>query len=226
MTKTGWIIFVAVCVLLLGGLVWNSSNDRVDVTDVNADSLIAASDNNGQIADRVYGNRDAKVTLVEYGDYQCPGCGSIYPAIKELKTTHKDDLAFVFRNFPLSQAHPNARAAAAAAEAAGKQNKFWEMHDLIYTNQNEWSRASAEERGNYFEGWARDLGLNIDQFNEDIASSSVSRKIRFDTALAGKQNVTQTPTFFLNGRKLSDDEWKNKEALSGAIETAIKESKK
>src|SRR5699024_4048070 len=98
-------------------------------------SIIAASDKNGHIADHVRGNPDAKVVLVEYGDYQCPGCAGIAPALNTIADRYSEDLAFVFRNFPLSSIHPNAKVAAATAEAAGLQGKFWEMHDKLYQEQ-------------------------------------------------------------------------------------------
>lgn len=202
MNRKTWIIFIVICVALVGGLVWMSQQNKTDVSSVNVSELQPASEASGNIAERVYGNRDAKVVLMEYGDYQCPGCGSAAPVLKEISEKYKDNLAFVFRNFPLTSIHPNARAAAAAAEAAGEQNKFWEMHDLLYTNQDAWSELGGSERNDQFTTYAESLGLNIDQWNEAVSSPDVSAKINFDAALGKKAGVSGTPAIYLNGEKI------------------------
>ena len=136
MTGKTWIIFVAVVVVLFGGLIIWSQKDKLDVAKVNTSKIQPATVQSGNIADHVFGNKNAKVVLIEYGDYQCPGCGSVYPTVKTVTEKYKDNLAFVFRNFPLTNIHPNARAAAAAAETAGLMGKYWEMHDILYENQS------------------------------------------------------------------------------------------
>jgi len=224
-TKTRWIVFAIACLILLGFLVVNSKRDEVDVSKIDPSVLITE----GNAADQVYGNKQAKVVLIEYGDFQCPGCGGAFPGLKTIKETYKDQMAFTFRHFPLTSIHPNALAAASTAAAAAKQGKFWEMHDKLYENQTSWQNLSAEQRGNVFKGYAEQLGLNIDQFNTDLTSKEVSEKIAFDRAIAGKLNVTSTPTLYLGKEKLSEEVvsdliQKDGKLLRDKIEAAIKEA--
>ena len=204
MNKTGWIIFSAVTVVILGGLVaWTRiANPPIDVSGVENNSVIAASDASGSIADHVKKGKNGTVTLVEYGDYQCPSCGSAFPGLQQLLEDRGDDLTFIFRNFPLTTMHPNARAAASAAEAAGLQGKYWEMHDILYKNQDEWSSLDTKQRTTVFTNYAETLKLDADTFTTDMASSAVSKKIAFDMAMGKKENIEGTPTFYLNGNVL------------------------
>lgn len=206
MNKVGWIIFGVAIVGLLGGLIAYSrlSNPSADVSSVDTNSIIAASDQNGQIADHVFGNTDSKVVLVEYGDFQCPSCGGAHPQIKEVTEEYKDKVLFIFRNFPLTTIHPNARAAAGAVEAAGLQGKYWEMHNIVFENQGEWESLSGTQRTDKFTSYAVDLGLNKDTFLKDIAGSNVNQKISFDQALGKKLSVSATPSFYLNGKALDE----------------------
>ena len=222
MNRVGWIIFTAVVVLILGGLVvWaRIANPPIDLTGVENNSVVAASEQNGNIGDHVKGNDKNKVILVEYGDYQCPSCQGAFPNINELMEEYGDDIQFVFRNFPLTAIHPNARAAAAAAEAAGIQGKFWEMHDLLYQSPNDWQNLDSSKRLEVFTSYAAGLELDTDKFKTDFAGSSVSRKINFDMALGKSAGTSATPTFFLNGEKL--DETTSSGIVQGDL-TAIKE---
>lgn len=209
MDKKAWIIFSVIVVALLGGLVYLSSKNKVDVSNVNADQLFTASDQNGAIADHIFGKKDSKVVLVEYGDFQCPGCGGAHTQVKAISEEYKDRIAFVFRNFPLTSIHPNARAAAAAVEAAGLQGKYWEMHNVVYENQNNWKDASATERDAIFTQYAVEAGVDKDRFVKDLASPSITKKIAFDQALGKKINVSGTPTFYLNGTLVDGDTTNN-----------------
>lgn len=206
MNKIGWIIFSVVVVLVLGGLVaWTRiANPPIDLTGVENNSVVAASDQNGNIADHTKGSENNKILLIEYGDYQCPSCGDAYPNVNTLMEEYGDDVTLVFRNFPLTAIHPNARAAAAVAEAAGLQGKFWEMHDKLYVSQNDWSGLDASKRTTVFNSYAQDLGLDMDKFNADVAGKEAGQKINFDMALGKSVDVAATPTFFLNGKKLDD----------------------
>jgi protein-disulfide isomerase len=203
--KKAWIIFSVIVVALLGGLIYLSSKNKVDVSNVNTDQIFAASEQNGNIADHVFGKKDSKVVLVEYGDFQCPGCAGAHPQIKALSEEYKDRIAFVFRNFPLTTIHPNARAAAAATEAAGLQGKYWEMHNTVYENQDNWKDASTTERDAFFTQYAVEAGVNKDTFVKDLTSTSITKKIAFDQALGKKINVSGTPTFYLNGTLVDGD---------------------
>lgn len=207
--------------LVLGSLVFFSNRNRIDVSDVDTNTIQAASTRSGDIADHVFGKSDSKVVLIEYGDFQCPGCGSAHPTVKKLAEKYKDQLAFVFRNFPITSKHPNARAAAAATEAAGKQGKYWEMHDKIFESQSSWGNLGATERTKFFTDYAQELGLNTNTFATDLTSEMVNQKISFDQAVGKKAGADATPTFILNGKKL-DNEWANEAQFEEVILNTLK----
>ena len=142
-----------------------------------------------------------------------------WPKAEALAKKYKDHVRLIFRNFPIASSHPNARAAAAVAEAAGLQGKFWEMNELLYANQDAWKNANATERDNIFKSYAEQLKLNIDQYKTDIASNRVKNKIDFDMALGRKHGVAATPTFYINGKNTEMDS-------SGSIESSVKEALK
>ncbi|HEU4715870.1 MAG TPA: thioredoxin domain-containing protein [Candidatus Saccharimonadales bacterium] len=223
MSKKAWIIFAAACIVLLGGLIYISSKDKVDVSKLNTSDMIAASKQSGDIADHVFGNKDSKVIFIEYGDFQCPGCGSAYPIVKNITEKYKDQVAFVFRNFPLTNLHPNAKAAAAAAEAAGLQGKYWEMHDALYENQSSWKDLQADQRTDFFAGYANNFGLDVAKFKTDMASAKVTQKINFDIALGKKDKVSATPTLLLDGKPVAQDTWSEAAKLDKAFADVLKE---
>lgn len=144
--------------------------------------------------DHAEGPADAPVTLVEYGDYQCPYCGAAYPVVKRLQKMLGKKLRFVFRNFPLTQAHPYALIAAETAEAAALQSKFWEMHDLLFEQQ-------AVLEPDIIPAWAKRLGLDLEKLGNDIAHSVVEERIREDRQSGIRSGVNGTPTFFVNGAR-------------------------
>ena len=223
MGKVKWIIFAAVIILLLGGLIVYSrlnSEKTADIGNVNANSVIAANDNNGQIGDHVFNNTESPIVLVEYGDFQCPGCKAANPNVMALLDTYGDKISFVFRNFPLTSIHPNARAAAAAAEAAGLQGKYWEMHDYLYVEQDAWGNLDARQRTDTFKRYAASLGLDVAQFETDLASANVNKKISFDQTLGTNAGVNSTPTFMLNGEMLPEG------AANGLLQGDLTEIKK
>lgn len=207
MNKVGWIIFSVAVVVVLGGLIaWaRIANPPVDISGFNNATIVAAAEQNGNIADHAKGNPDNKIILVEYGDYQCPSCGAAYPNLNTLLGEYDKDITFVFRNFPLTSIHPNALVAAATAEAAGLQGKFWEMHDKLYENKDDWSNANTSQRTTIFNGYASAIGLDSAKFTEDLTSASVKQKINFDIALGKSVGTSATPTFYLNGEKLDDE---------------------
>lgn len=220
MTRTRWIIFALLCLGVLGLIIATNKKDNGSNWSGDASKVISA----GPIADHVFGSAAQKVTLIEYGDYQCPGCESVYPAIKEITDKYKDKLTFVFRNMPLTNLHPNALAAATAAEAAGMQGKYYEYHDLLYDNQDAWKDAPASGRTSTFEGYAKQLGLDVNKFKSDLSSSQVSDKINRDRATAKTFDVTSTPTVILNGQKVPQDTVFDKGKLSQAIEDELKKA--
>jgi len=215
MNKTKWIIF-AVVVVAIFGLVIFFNRDNTPKYQGDTNKIITSG-----IADHVLGPKDQKVTLIEYGDYECPGCGSMYATIKGLTDAHSDHLTFIFRNFPLTNIHPNALAAATAAEAAGLQGKYFEMHDKLYENQQSWANASVSDREAIFTGYAADLGLNTDQFKKDLASDSVASKISRDRSIGATLGVNSTPTFVLNGTMITGADAVNADSLTQRVTDAI-----
>jgi protein-disulfide isomerase len=141
----------------------------------------------------------SKVSVIEYGDFECPACGAYFPIMQQLLANYGSQVNFVFRNFPLYTIHPDAGIAAQAAEAAGLQGKYWPMHDLLYENQNTWVNATPSSVvAQYFNGYAQSLGLNVSAFDSDINSSKVTNKIQTDVNSGNAAQVDHTPTFFLN----------------------------
>jgi protein-disulfide isomerase len=142
--------------------------------------------------DHRQGPNDAPATLVEYGDYECPFCGEAYPIVKRVQQELGDDLQFVFRNFPLTTAHPHAEQAAEAAESAGAQGKFWEMHDALYENQSDLST----------EGLIRiatSVGVDKETLIRDLSSRTFEDRVYEDFMSGVRSGVNGTPTFFING---------------------------
>jgi protein-disulfide isomerase len=142
--------------------------------------------------DHLQGSIDAPIALVEYGDYECPFCGEVYPIIKAVQERLGDRLCFAFRNFPLVNAHPHAQHAAEAAEAAGAQGKFWEMHDLLFENQD----ALADED---LAQYAAALGLDARRVIAEVLAGAHLARVREDFKSGAKGGVNGTPTFFING---------------------------
>jgi protein-disulfide isomerase len=150
--------------------------------------------------DWVRGNPQAPVLIIEYSDFQCPSCAMVSPVMDEVLKAYPTQVALVYRHFPLKQVHLQAELAAQAAEAAGTQGKFWEMHDLLFQNQTQW----AENRGakQKFGEYAKGLGLNIGQFNQDINSKEIRGLVKADYLSGLEQSLSSTPSFFINGEPL------------------------
>jgi protein-disulfide isomerase len=148
--------------------------------------------------DHIWGNPGAWLELVEYGDYECPYCGRAFPIVKNILRNFGSEIKFVFRNFPLSKIHPNAFAAAVATEAASLQNRFWEMHDIIFENQR-------MLHDNYITLYAHRIGLDLGKFNDDIQQIPLMEKVRKDFESGLRSGVNRTPTFFINGTKYEGD---------------------
>ena len=148
--------------------------------------------------DHIQGKNTAPLELVEYGDYQCPHCGRAYPIIKNLQRNLGPDLKFVFRNFPLSEIHPDAFNAAVAAEAAGLQQKFWDMHDIIFENQQDLNLESLFL-------YAKTIGLDLERFKNDIQKNMLTIKVEQDFESGVRSVVNGTSSFFINGKKYNGD---------------------
>jgi protein-disulfide isomerase len=205
--------FIAVLAVILGVFV-----GYVYVVK-NKSSSSTTSTSNASVSNHTRGAGNKKVTFTEYGDFQCPVCGQYYPLVKQVEAKYGDDITFVYKNFPLDSIHPNARAAHRAAESASKQGKFFEMYDLLYTNQNNWNTAS--NAAIMFEGYATQLGLNLDTYKNDYISEGVNATINADINEGKALGVTGTPGFFLNGRALQDSERRSYDDLIKAIDAEI-----
>jgi len=172
----------------------------------------------GEVTNHIYGEAKSGVTVTEYGDFQCPACFAYFPVFRQLKEKYKDQVAFQYRNFPIIGAHKNAMAAHRAAEAASRQGKFWEMHDMLYTTQKSWEASTTASQ--IFEGYAKDLGLDIERFKQDVASDSVAANIQADSTAGKDAGVQGTPTFFIDGKHI--DTPNSIEAFEALIDAAIK----
>jgi protein-disulfide isomerase len=163
--------------------------------------------------DHARGPADAAVTLVEYGDYECPHCARAHPLLQLVLGRLGDRVRFVFRNFPLTEIHPHAELAAEAAEAAGARGRFWEMHDMIYEHQRE--GLETEDLARY----AGAVGLDAMAVMQDVASHAHLRRIREDFMSGVRSGVNGTPTFFINGTRF-DGDWTDVDGFIEAISDA------
>ncbi len=220
MDKRFWAV-IGVIVVIFGGIMFISNHKK--------DSS-GSSSSSTQPTNHVIGKLDSSVTLMEYGDYECPACESFYTTVKAVQEKYNDKIKFQFRNLPLTQIHPNAFAGARAAEAADLQGKFWEMHDMLYDSNNwsQWSPATTKDPKPYFWGYAQQLGLNVDQFKKDFASDTVNKRIIADQAAFNKTGEQlSTPSFFLNGvyvensKLLDSSQQPSLEKFSAVIDAAL-----
>ena len=200
MDRFKWIIFSVIVLGIFGGIVWMGKSSDTPPFNGDPNQIITA----GPIADHVSGPSEGKLTLIEYGDFQCPACYKMYPSVHDLTTNYPDKITFVFRNFPLTDKHPNALAAATAAEAAGLQGKYYDMYDMLYQSQPSWQGASVSDRTATFQNYAEQLGLDAEKFKADLASKDISDKINRDISLAKAAKLSGTPTFVLNGQKVDE----------------------
>lgn len=153
--------------------------------------------------DHITGSENAPIECIEYGDYQCPYCAEAYYVMKDVKNKLGNDIKFVFRNFPLTELHPYALKAAMTAESAAQQGKFWEMHDLLYENQQ-------NLQDEYLLKYAEDLGLDMEKFKEDFGKQETFNKVNADFNSGVRHHVQGTPTFFING-ELFNGNWASPE---------------
>lgn len=219
MDKRFWGILLVIF-LIFGGLYVAGQRNKPDVLGTST------------AAKHVLGNKKSKVTLTEYGDYQCNACQGFAATTDAIRKKYTEQVKFEFRNLPLTQIHPNAYAAARAAEAAGLQNKFWEMHDALYemANWTEW--IAAKNPMPLFESYAKALGLQVDRFSSDMKSDTVNTIINGDIDEFNKTKTDMaTPAFFLNGKRLKntdiiDDKGApDSKKISDMIDKAIRENK-
>lgn len=163
--------------------------------------------------DHVQGPDDAPVTLVQYGDFECPYCGAAYPIVKSVQVRLGTRLRFVFRHFPMREQHPNAETAAEISEAAAAQGRFWPMHDVLYEHQD------ALEPPDLLE-YAVQLGLDVDRVERELQGGEWRRRVREDFRSGVRSGVNGTPTFFINGERF-DGNWTNDDELTRALRAAM-----
>ncbi len=201
MSKTFWAILAAI-VVIFGVTFYFTHNKNTGASSAPP-------------TEHLEGDTASNIKLVEYGDYQCPYCGEVYPVLQQVLPKYLNKITFQFRNYPLTSLHPNAYAAARAAEAAGLMGDFWQMHDKLYsenvkyytaetsgTTYNTWINASNPLPD--FDSYAKQLGLNVAQFNTYYNSNKVNNAIQADMNAGNKLNVQGTPTFFLDGKNIGN----------------------
>lgn len=185
---------------------FNSSTSNSSTSSTSNSSAPSSSAPSGPVASgavppQVQGEPTAAVTLEEFGDFQCPPCGGLHPVLKQLEKDYSNArVRLIFRELPLTQIHKHAMEAARAAEAAGLQGKFWEMHDMIYEHQPEW--AVMPDAQSIFSGYARSLDLDLEKWTRDMNSEAVNQRIMADAARADSLGVKGTPTLFINDREV------------------------
>lgn len=224
-----FLVIIIILVILVGGFLLLPSSDNSSTNNNPRMKTVAGT------TSHYTGDLKSKVTLTEYGDFQCPICGEYFPTMQQVQQQYQDKVRFQFRNLPLSQIHQNAYAGARAAEAADLQGKYWQMHDLLYQNQDTSGQSgwivSSDPLNQYFVGYAKQLGLNITQFKTDFASNKVNDRINADikSFVAGPDGPA-TPTFFVNGKYVSnqqlvDNNGPSVAAFSNVLDNALKNTK-
>lgn len=226
---TGWIVAIIAIVAAFGVFVGYTVSQKTASTDFDTAHYITGNQYNGDISDHIIGSKDAKVIIVEYADYQCPGCATMFPRLKKLLENYSgDEVALIYRNFLLSY-HQNGTAAASAAEAAALQGYWQDYATYLFANQSAWKYATADQRtdlfASYFDKVTEGSG-DLDKFRTDMASKPISDKINFDNGLAKKVGVSATPTIYLNGDKIDFSSAGTEEAflalMKGKIEDKLK----
>lgn len=219
----GLIVLVTVVVIVAGAMSSGSGGSS------NTSNFVATMAPGITSSDHVIGNPHAKVTLIEYGDFECPACGDYEPAVQQLIDTMSSTVEFVFRNFPLTSIHPFAMVGSEAAEAAGMvggPSKYWAMHNLLYAKQSEWSTNTlltpAQVTSQYLNKYAQSLGLDVTTFDADMNSPQVSDKIQADIAGGNAAQIDHTPTFFVNLAQIPNPQ--SYAAFQAVLESAMNSS--
>ena len=210
------IIVAVIGVAMIGGIIWAAVSRKASEPDFgqyNVNTIIAASEENGNIGDHVKGNPDAPVLIFEYADYQCSACAVANPRINKLVDEYGDKLGVVYRDFLLSY-HQNGTAAASAAEAAGLQGYWKEYANKLFTNQSVWANASGDARTDVFVELFRSAtnGEGDEaKFVQDMKSEAVKKKINFDAGISKNLDIPGTPAFFIDGERIDFSNAKNEE---------------
>jgi NhaA family Na+:H+ antiporter len=212
-------VLIAVVLIAAVGVCWVVLRSSQQSQNSNKPTPDPATEVRGAEPPHVRGNANAPVTLEEFGDFQCGACGSYHPEMKKIEGEYGDKLKVIFRELPLVTMHPHSLLAAQAAEAAGLQGKFWEMHDKLYENQVTWTAKS--DLVPVFVDYAKQIGLNPDQFMKDLNGEQVVARIFQDGKRAHSFGLKGTPSFFVNGKEATGDQWKP-EGLRQMINDALR----
>lgn len=212
------IIIITLIVAVIGFVVYALSRPESSINTTNTNRPKVEADVTKLSQGNFQGPEDAKVTLSEFGDYQCPACAQYHKVLKEnILPKYDGKIKFVFLNYPLPQIHDNAQSAAQAAEASALQGKFWQMHDILYERQKEWEKLK-DPKGK-FESYAREIGINVDQYKQDYASQKVIDIINNQAALGDAFKLEGTPSFFVNGVQV--DTKSGSSSIEQAIDKAL-----
>ena len=212
-----WLPFIIVAAVALLALGWGGllyRNHRQKVITLSK----AQQEANRRESSHVRGNPKAPVTITEFGDFQCPPCGKLSEPLNQIESEFEQKAKLVFREFPLPTVHAHALAAAYAAEAAGLQGRFWEMHDILYREQERWSKVPVPEE--LFSGYAKVIGLDMTQFRKDMAGEEVKARVARDQKRGDDLGVSVTPTLFVNGKSMHGRVM-DRESLRAAIEQEL-----
>ena len=190
---TAWSSLVLGLIFIILGLIYFTDNPKPETATQGFHEV--------PVSGWAVGNHDAAITLVKYSDYQCPRCAYYHKVVTQLVDELGGEFRFIFRHFPLRN-HLNAKPAAIAAESAGRQGKFWEMHDLLFSHQEHWAKKAQAEALEIFLQYAASLNLDVEQFQSDFISQEIIDKINDDYQEGRRADVRSTPTFFLNGQKI------------------------
>lgn len=218
-----WILIALACAGFIAVMVIFSSKSNDELKTIDQNKIQTASSLNGEIGDFTKGNLDSKLILVEYGDYQCPGCSSLDPIVQKIVEEYKDKIGYTFRNY-LLEYHTNTRAITSAVIAAGLQGKFWEVHDAMFDRQSSWEMLGIEERTAFIIDVAKESKLDIDKFKSDIGSDRIAKKIRYDRSMATKSGLKATPSLYLNGKAIDLKEISDIESFRKYLDKAIAEN--
>lgn len=211
--KLPFIIIGTVLVLVVASVSWLYSSRKPG-------GKLTTSGSSGAQPPHMLGPVDARARIEEFGDFQCPSCGTLHAVLRKLESEYSSRMALTFREFPLAAIHPNAVEAARAAEAAGLQGRFWLMHDLLYDYQSAWS--DSKDVRSVFAQYAADLGLDAERLKRDMDSQIVKERLAADQKRAVSLGVTGTPTLFLNGREVAPESLTESD-LRALIEKALKQ---
>lgn len=212
-------IISLILVITVGFVIFALSRpDGNESSKENKISSISEDDKKALSVGWTKGNEKADIVLTEFGDFQCPACANFVNIIKDFEKEFEGKIKIVFKQFPLTEIHKNAQLAALASEAAGEQGKFWQMHDLLYQNQNQW--AESNNPIDKFVEYAKQIGIDVDKFKKDIEQKRFEQKIKDDLALGERFNLGGTPSFFVNGEAV-DLKASGAEGIRQAIKNAL-----